>query len=274
VAPASVATPAPPPPPPPPPAPTGVRLKTVTTQGAQVSENVTYMQGARQRVEFPGVVSIDQCDAKQVVMLNPTAKRYKTQAYPETPVQTTTAAPPPAPAAPAAPAAMPAMPTQAQMAGMDPAVLMQLQMAQMQAMQMQQQQQQGGGRGMGGMGMGMPQQKGGVVTITTTITDTLERQKMFGLEARHVKTIVVKQFSQTACDKTPYKLEMDAWYVELPDRKFDVIVEGSMSEHSPAAWANAGATWWLETLWEAVRDPDAVDCSMSRLRQGPPREVD
>src|SRR6185436_731137 len=65
VAPAPVATPAPPPPPPPPPAPTGVRLKTVTTQGAQVSENVTYMQGARQRVEFPGVVSIDQCDAKQ-----------------------------------------------------------------------------------------------------------------------------------------------------------------------------------------------------------------
>jgi hypothetical protein len=62
--------------------------------------------------------------------------------------------------------------------------------------------------------------------------------------------------------------------LELPDRKFDVIVEGSMSEHSPAAWAKAGATWWLETLWGAVRDPDAVDCSMSRLRQGPPRTVD
>lgn len=60
--------------------------------------------------------------------------------------------------------------------------------------------------------------------------------------------------------------------VELPDRPFDVIVEGSGSEHSPAAWAEAGATWWLETLWSAVSDPEVLDCSMSRLRQGPPRE--
>jgi len=60
--------------------------------------------------------------------------------------------------------------------------------------------------------------------------------------------------------------------VPLPDRGFDVIVEGAWSEHSPAAWAEAGATWWLETLWNAVSDPDAFDCSMSRLRKGPPRE--
>ena len=58
--------------------------------------------------------------------------------------------------------------------------------------------------------------------------------------------------------------------LELPDRRFDVIVEGAWSEHSPAAWAKAGATWWLETLWSAVSDPDVLDCSMSRLRQGPP----
>jgi hypothetical protein len=61
--------------------------------------------------------------------------------------------------------------------------------------------------------------------------------------------------------------------VQLPDRAFDVIVEGAWSEHSPAAWAEAGATWWLETLWNAVSDPDALDCSMSRLRQGPPCET-
>src|SRR4029453_16321843 len=215
-APAPTPAPAPALPPPPPP-PMGVRLKTVTTQGAQVSENVTYIQGPRQRVEFPGVVSIDQCDMRQVVMLNPAAKRYKTQAYPEAAVQTTTAAPP---AAPPTPAPAPAMPTQAQTAATDPMMQMQLQMAQMQMAQMQAMQAQGGGRGTGGgmgMGMGMPQPKGGVVTITTTITDTLERQKMFGLEARHVKTMVVKQFTQTACDKAPYKLEMDAWYVDLPD---------------------------------------------------------
>jgi len=60
-------------------------------------------------------------------------------------------------------------------------------------------------------------------------------------------------------------------HVEMPDRRYDVVVEGAWSEHSPAAWAKAGATWWLETLWNAISDPDAVDCSMSRLRQGPPR---
>lgn len=58
--------------------------------------------------------------------------------------------------------------------------------------------------------------------------------------------------------------------VKLPDRRYDVVVEGAWSEHSPAAWAEAGATWWLETLWSAISDPDAVDASMSRLRQGPP----
>ena len=58
--------------------------------------------------------------------------------------------------------------------------------------------------------------------------------------------------------------------VQLPDRRYDVVVEGAWSEHSPAAWAEAGATWWLETLWSAVSDPDAVDASMDRLRSGPP----
>jgi hypothetical protein len=58
--------------------------------------------------------------------------------------------------------------------------------------------------------------------------------------------------------------------VQLPPRGYDVVVEGAWTEHSPRAWAEAGATWWLETLWSAVSDPDAVDASMSRLRQGPP----
>ncbi|HEY0519150.1 MAG TPA: LLM class flavin-dependent oxidoreductase [Ilumatobacteraceae bacterium] len=61
-------------------------------------------------------------------------------------------------------------------------------------------------------------------------------------------------------------------HVDIPSRPYDVVVEGAWSEHSPAAWAEAGATWWLETLWTAVSDPDAYDCSMSRLRQGPPRQ--
>lgn len=51
---------------------------------------------------------------------------------------------------------------------------------------------------------------------------------------------------------------------------FDVVVEGTGLEHSPAAWMEAGATWWLETLWSAVSDPDAADASMQRVLAGPP----
>ncbi len=69
--PAPAAAPAPKPePPPPPPPPPGVKMTTAYTQGAQVSQNTTYLQGARQRVEFPGVVTLDQCDLKRSLLLN------------------------------------------------------------------------------------------------------------------------------------------------------------------------------------------------------------
>lgn len=159
-------TPPPAPPPPPPKPATDVKLKTQYQNGAQLSENLTYLQGPRQRVEFPGVVSIDQCDLKRSVMLNASDKKYRVQPYAES-----TAAP-----APQSPAQEPMM---------------------------------GGPAG---------QAKGGVVTMTTTLTDTLERQQMFGLEARHVKSLLVKEPSSRACDKQPLKVEVDAWYVDLPEQ--------------------------------------------------------
>lgn len=173
--PAPAATPAPKPEPPPPPP--GVKLTTAYTQGAQVSQNTTYLQGARQRVEFPGVVTLEQCDLKRSVLLNTEVKRYRVQPYPES--------------KPAAAAAETPDPMAAQM-------------AQMQAM---------------GLGQGPGQKpRGGVVTMTTTLNDTLERQTMFGLEARRIKTLVIKQASPSACDKSPLKVEMDAWYVDLPQQ--------------------------------------------------------
>lgn len=51
---------------------------------------------------------------------------------------------------------------------------------------------------------------------------------------------------------------------------YDVIVEGNWQEHSPAAWCEAGATWWIESLWDAMHGPDPVAASMDRLREGPP----
>jgi hypothetical protein len=60
-------------------------------------------------------------------------------------------------------------------------------------------------------------------------------------------------------------------HVNLPsDRAFDVIVEGAWTEHSPAAWASAGATWWLESMWGAMSEADPVGSATDRLRAGPP----
>ena len=151
------ARPAPAPEPPP----ADVKVVTAYTQAAQVFQNTTYVRGARQRVEFPGMVSIDQCDLQRNVMLNPAAKRYRVQSY--------------ATASPSAPAASPASPAAAQ-----------------------------------------APPRGGVVTLTTTLTDTLERQTMFGLEARRIKTVMTKQADAGACDKSSTRTELDTWYVDLP----------------------------------------------------------
>ena len=54
------------------------------------------------------------------------------------------------------------------------------------------------------------------MTVTTTLTDTLERQTMFGMEARRIKTVVTKTADANACDKSAVRSEIDAWYVDLP----------------------------------------------------------
>ncbi|TVR24780.1 MAG: LLM class flavin-dependent oxidoreductase [Ilumatobacter sp.] len=54
------------------------------------------------------------------------------------------------------------------------------------------------------------------------------------------------------------------------DRDYDIVVEGEGSEHSPAAWADAGATWWIESMWSAMSEADAALAVTDRLREGPP----
>jgi alkanesulfonate monooxygenase SsuD/methylene tetrahydromethanopterin reductase-like flavin-dependent oxidoreductase (luciferase family) len=54
------------------------------------------------------------------------------------------------------------------------------------------------------------------------------------------------------------------------ERPFDVVVEANDAEHSPAAWAAAGATWWIESMWGAMSEADPVGAAMDRLEQGPP----
>ncbi len=58
-------------------------------------------------------------------------------------------------------------------------------------------------------------QKGGVLTIVNEYIDTKERQKMFGLEARHVRTSISMEPSPDACQKQGMKMEKDGWYVSL-----------------------------------------------------------
>jgi hypothetical protein len=57
--------------------------------------------------------------------------------------------------------------------------------------------------------------KGGVVTMTYTVTDTGERKQMFGLTARHLKTVMTMESSPDACAQVKTKMEMDGWYVDL-----------------------------------------------------------
>lgn len=149
--------------PPPPPA-ADVKVVTAVTQGAQVTTSTLYIRGPRQRVEFPRIVTLDQCDLQRTVMLSPETRKYRVQGYapPAAPAATTIAAEVPAGGTPAAPP------------------------------------------------------RGGVVTMTTTITDTGQRETRFGLEARRIRTVVTRQPSKDACDKTPMRTEVDAWYVDLP----------------------------------------------------------
>ncbi|MGI8470155.1 MAG: hypothetical protein ACR2N3_17070 [Pyrinomonadaceae bacterium] len=58
--------------------------------------------------------------------------------------------------------------------------------------------------------------RGGVVTMTYSINDTGERKQMFGLTARHIKTVMTMQSSPDACSKDDMRIETDGWYVDLP----------------------------------------------------------
>ena len=58
--------------------------------------------------------------------------------------------------------------------------------------------------------------KSGVISETITLTDTGERKQLFGLEARRIKTTIVRQPGENACDSKTTKVETDGWYTDLP----------------------------------------------------------
>lgn len=75
-------------------------------------------------------------------------------------------------------------------------------------------------------------EKGGTVVRTIEIIDTGERQQMFGLTARHIKTIMTTEPSADACEKDKQRIETDGWYVDLAvglNCKFDRPPENPMN---------------------------------------------
>ncbi len=64
----------------------------------------------------------------------------------------------------------------------------------------------------------------------------------------------------------------------LPWDGYHVIVEGDSSgvfvqldPSDPQAWADAGATWWVESWWSLSPDAAAVAELRRRVAAGPPR---
>ncbi len=155
-----------------PPKPADVRLHTTLTTGAQISGSSTLIRGQRQRVEFPGMTVIQQCDLGRTLQVNDTSRRYLVQKHA---AAVEPAAPEPTPVAAQMPAGFPAMPGAA------------------------------------------PAQPGGVITWTTTTTDTGERAEAFGRQARHVKTVTVGQSGPKACQTIHQRIEVDAWYIDVPE---------------------------------------------------------
>ena len=75
-------------------------------------------------------------------------------------------------------------------------------------------------------------------------------------------------------------VEMLAWisWQRESSAPYDIIVEGTTPGDQPEqaaqitrAWQQAGATWWIEALWEANQQPDGLEQVKRRLLQGPPR---
>ncbi|WP_392425628.1 LLM class flavin-dependent oxidoreductase [Barrientosiimonas humi] len=62
----------------------------------------------------------------------------------------------------------------------------------------------------------------------------------------------------------------------LPWEGYDVVVEGDShgdfgDTHDPSGWAEAGATWWVESWWDVPGTPAGVEELRRRVAAGPPR---
>jgi hypothetical protein len=59
--------------------------------------------------------------------------------------------------------------------------------------------------------------KGGYVTVTGSVTDTGERAKLFGYDARHLKETITITPSKDVCQKEKMQIEIEGWYADVPE---------------------------------------------------------
>ncbi len=57
---------------------------------------------------------------------------------------------------------------------------------------------------------------GGKIILAATVTDTGERAKIFGYDARHLKQTVTITPGPGSCQKETIKVDIDGWYIDLP----------------------------------------------------------
>jgi alkanesulfonate monooxygenase SsuD/methylene tetrahydromethanopterin reductase-like flavin-dependent oxidoreductase (luciferase family) len=84
-------------------------------------------------------------------------------------------------------------------------------------------------------------------------------------------------------DITPDDIRaMSAYIAERrqPSMPFAIVMEGETPGDDAAAaraiverWAEAGATWWIESRWNAPRTAEGRASVLRRIRQGPPRSA-
>ena len=80
---------------------------------------------------------------------------------------------------------------------------------------------------------------------------------------------IIPQVLEAGAVRQPHLDEVAALRESVADG-YDIVVEGTMTEHSPAAYADAGATWWIESMWDAMAEHSPVTAAYDRLMQGPP----
>jgi len=74
---------------------------------------------------------------------------------------------------------------------------------------------------------------GGYITVSGTVTDTGERAKLFGFDARRLKQTIIFTPSANACHKQKFQVEIDGWYADLPE--FSCPIKTAM----PDGWSGS-----------------------------------